>query len=91
MGGDKVRFPAPQFAATRKLDLRAGPFRVPRMCRAPTAEQQAISSCGMEASDATQQQRAKSYCDAPGSKGRGVSRAVTAPRAVRSAALNARR
>jgi hypothetical protein len=39
-----------------------------RMC-APTPEQKAISTCGVKASDATQQQRATRYCDALAAKG----------------------
>lgn len=39
-----------------------------RMC-APTDEQKAISTCGVKATDATQQQRAKRYCDALAAKG----------------------
>jgi hypothetical protein len=39
-----------------------------RMC-APTAEQKAICTCGVKASDATQQQRAKRYCDALAAQG----------------------
>jgi hypothetical protein len=61
-----------------------------RIC-APTAEQRAISTCGVEANDAAQQQRAKSYCDALAAKGvanpvlsRPIEQCV-------SAALNARR
>jgi hypothetical protein len=61
-----------------------------RIC-APTAEQKAIATCGVEASDAAQQQRAKSYCDALAAKGvanpvlsRPIEQCV-------SAALNARR
>jgi hypothetical protein len=61
-----------------------------RIC-APTAEQKAIGTCGVGASDAAQQQRAKSYCDALAAKG------VANPALSRpieqcvSAALNARR
>lgn len=39
-----------------------------RVC-ARTDEQQAISTCGVESSDAAQQQRARSYCDALAAKG----------------------
>lgn len=39
-----------------------------RVC-APTAEQKAISACGVGSSDGVQQQRAKSYCDALATKG----------------------
>jgi hypothetical protein len=39
-----------------------------RVC-SPTAEQKALSTCGVESSDAAQQQRAKSYCDALAAKG----------------------
>jgi len=61
-----------------------------RIC-APTAEQKAIGTCGVEASDAAQQQRAKSYCDALAA--RGVADPVLSRPLEQcvSAALNARR